>query len=98
MLLFFDKCWDKNADGHPYNKAIGDSNIYTTGLVGYHNVVFIYLGGIGNVSAAGAAASVRINFPNIKFGFVVGVLYVIPSGFIKNERVLGDIIINEAIV
>ncbi|KAI7909609.1 hypothetical protein M9X92_011536 [Pyricularia oryzae] len=98
VLSLFDKCWDENADGHPYDKAIGDPNAYTTGLVGCHNVVLTHLGGIGNVSAAGAAASVRMSFPNIKLGLVVGVLCVVPSGFTEDERVLGDVIISEAIV
>ncbi|KAI6331173.1 hypothetical protein MCOR28_011448, partial [Pyricularia oryzae] len=85
-------------DRPPYDKAVGDPNIYTTGLVGRHNVILIHLEGIGNVGSASAAASVRTSFPNIKLGLVVGVLCVIPSGSNKDEWVFGDIIISEAVI
>lgn len=104
VLSIFDEDWDENADGQPYDKAVGDPNAYTTGLVGRHNVVLAHLGNMGNVSSASAAASFRWSFPNIKLALIVGILGVVPfdpkeTGITrKTERVLGNVIISEGIV
>uniref|UniRef100_L7JMW3 NB-ARC domain-containing protein n=1 Tax=Pyricularia oryzae (strain P131) TaxID=1143193 RepID=L7JMW3_PYRO1 len=104
VLSIFDEDWDENADGQPYDKAVGDPNAYTTGLVGRHNVVLAHLGNMGNVSSASAAASFRWSFPNIKLALIVGILGVVPfdpkeTGITrKTERVLGDVIISEGVV
>ncbi|KAI6514979.1 hypothetical protein MCOR05_011904 [Pyricularia oryzae] len=98
VLELFDEEWDKNSDGRRYDKAEADPNAYTTGVIGRHNVVLAHLGGMGNISSASAAASVRMSFPNIKLGLVVGVLCVVPSSSNEDERVLGDVIISEAVV
>ncbi|TLS22645.1 uncharacterized protein PpBr36_05749 [Pyricularia pennisetigena] len=104
VLSIFDEDWEENADGQPYDKAVGDPNAYTTGLVGRHNVVLAHLGNMGNVSSASAAASFRWSFPNIKLALIVGILGVVPfdpkeTGITrKTERVLGDVIISEGVV
>ncbi|OQE26236.1 hypothetical protein PENSTE_c005G04678 [Penicillium steckii] len=55
-----DRCWDK--DGEPYGKATGDTNAYTTGMLGRHNVILVYMPGIGKGSASSVATNIRNSY------------------------------------
>ncbi|KAK4936080.1 hypothetical protein LTR10_022982 [Elasticomyces elasticus] len=92
----FDNFWED--DGHKYGKAVGDSNVYTTGVIGEHNVVLAHMPGMGTVSAAAVAGALRVSFPNTKLALVVGICGGIPYGKNQEEIVLGDVIISQALV
>jgi nucleoside phosphorylase len=69
----------------------GDSNAYTLGKMGEHNVVIAGLpkGRTGNTSSATVATQMISSFPNIKVGLMVG----IGSGIPQKVR-LGDVVIS----
>ena len=50
-----------------------DSNTYTFGRIGQHNVVIACLPQGGTESAATVAANLLASFPSIRFGLLVGV-------------------------
>jgi hypothetical protein len=92
----FDKFWED--EGKSYGQAPGDQNSYTTGVIGKHNVVLAYMPNIGKVGAAGTAASLRSSFPQIRLALVVGICGGVPFGTDREEILLGDIIISQALV
>ncbi|KAF1730668.1 Regulatory protein AfsR [Beauveria bassiana] len=92
----FDHCWDE--DDAPLDKAPGDSNAYTTGAIGRHNVVLAHMPGMGKVSAAAVANNCRMSFPNIKLALVVGIAGVVPFGPDNEEIILGDVIISDGVI
>jgi hypothetical protein len=56
----FDKFWGD--DGDMFGKAPTDPNAYTTGVIGLHNVVLVYMPSMGKGSAASVASSFRSSF------------------------------------
>ncbi|KAL2141557.1 hypothetical protein VTI28DRAFT_2207 [Corynascus sepedonium] len=96
----FDRHWDD--DGFPYNKAENDTNAYSTGAIGCHNVVLAHMPGMGKASAAMVATNCRRSFPNIKLAVVVGVCGVVPFRFggsgETTEIVLGDVVVSDGVV
>ncbi|KAF4458823.1 Nephrocystin-3 [Fusarium albosuccineum] len=92
----FDRHWDD--DGLPFDKAPGDLNAYSTGVIGRHNVVLAYMPGMGKANAATVASNCRASFPSIKLALVVGVCGVVPFGPHKEEILLGDVIISDGII
>ena len=93
----FDEFWDAK---YSYAKATGDTNSYTFGRIGNHNVVLAYMSRIGNSSAAGVASSLKLSFRCIKFALVVGICggVPIPAQSYKPEIWLGDVAISTGIV
>jgi nucleoside phosphorylase len=89
----FEKRWDVK-----YGKAGGDPNVYTTGVIGNHNVVLAYMPGIGKGSAASVASSFRSSFGGIKLALVVGICGGVPNGTDGEEILLGDVIISDGII
>jgi len=69
-----------------------DENNYTLGSIGKHNVAITCLPEYGVVSAAVAAKSMQITFPQLRFGLMVGIGGGIPSG--DNDIRLGDIAVS----
>lgn len=70
----------------------GDTNSYTLGRLGSHNLVIACLPSMGNNSAAFAAANLLRSFPNVRIGLVVGIGGGAPD--YKGEDVrLGDVIV-----
>jgi nucleoside phosphorylase len=71
-----------------------DNNIYTLGRIAKHNVAIACLpkSQIGTTSAATVATAMRISFPSIRFGLMVGIGGGVPSK--KNDIRLGDIVIS----
>jgi nucleoside phosphorylase len=92
----FDKFWED--EGKRYGKAANDPNAYTTGVIGEHNVVLAYMPSMGTASAAAAAGSMRVSFPNIKLALVVGICGGMPYGTDQEEIMLGDVIISQALI
>ncbi|RYP93040.1 hypothetical protein DL770_000786 [Monosporascus sp. CRB-9-2] len=89
--------FDKYENGPPLDRARNDPNAYSTGILGRHNVVVLHMGGMGKASAAIAAASCRLSFPNIKLAILVGICAAVPEPYPKSrgvEIILGDVIIS----
>ena len=71
-----------------------DSNSYTLGSIAGHNIVIgcLPFGQIGLVSAASVATQMKLRFPSIRFGLMVGI-----GGGVPNENAdirLGDVVIS----
>jgi nucleoside phosphorylase len=93
----FDKFWED--DNHIYGKARGDTNAYSTGVIGRHNVVLAYLPDMGKGSAASVASSFRSSFEGIKLALVVGICGGVPTGTDEEKEILlGDVIISTGLV
>src|SRR5882762_1184006 len=58
VSALFDKRWDNQT----YGKASTDSNAYSTGVIGHHNVVLVHMPNTGKVDAATAAAHLHASF------------------------------------
>lgn len=78
----------------PLPQASSDSNCYTLGRVGNHNVVIACLpaGQLGNNSAAIVAAQMKYSFASIRFGLLVGIGGGVP---IKKDIRLGDVVVSK---
>ncbi|KAL6695051.1 hypothetical protein J3F84DRAFT_399908 [Trichoderma pleuroticola] len=72
-------------------KPANDSNTYTLGSIGNHNVVIACLpkGHIGNNPAATVAAQMVSTFPSVRFGLMVGI-----GGGIPPKVRLGDVVVS----
>ncbi|RBR01921.1 hypothetical protein FVER53263_20921 [Fusarium verticillioides] len=81
---------DEKHPGLP--KPPTDSNAYTLGSIGGHNIVMACLpkGITGNVSAATVARNMANNFPSIKIGLMVGIGGGVPSNKVR----LGDVVVS----
>jgi len=73
---------------------LNDTNVYTLGRIGDHNVVIVCLptGQTGNNSAAAVVMQMKSTFPSIRFGLMVGI-----GGGVPNEADirLGDVVVSE---
>ncbi|KAH7240200.1 nucleoside phosphorylase domain-containing protein [Fusarium redolens] len=71
-------------------KPRNDSNAYTLGSIGPHNIVITCLPKVmtGNVPAATVASNLVTTFPSIKVGLMVGIGGGVPSNKIR----LGDVV------
>lgn len=78
----------------PAQVADNDSNNYTLGRIGKHNIVIAVLpdGEYGTTSAATVAAGMLHSFPNVKVGLMVGIGGGAPSA--KHDIRLGDIVVS----
>ncbi|KAE8330619.1 ankyrin repeat-containing domain protein [Aspergillus sergii] len=95
VSALFDTEWDS----HLYGKAVGDTNAYSTGSIGRHNVVLVHMAGMGKIAAATAAANLRASFEGVQLAIVVGVCGAIPLRKQPDMEIhLGDVIISEGLV
>jgi hypothetical protein len=81
---------------HPrLSQPVGDDNAYTLGEISGHNIVVACLpsGVYGIASAATVAAHMRITFPSIRFGLMVGIGGGVPST--NNDIRLGDVVVSK---
>lgn len=92
--ILFDQHWDTRI----YGKSEGDTNAYSFGMIGLHNVVLVHMPGMGKGNAATAAASCRASFPGIRLALVVGICAGVPFTRHSGEILLGDVIISDALV
>ncbi|KAK4062362.1 hypothetical protein Trihar35433_9183 [Trichoderma harzianum] len=95
VSLVFDQFWDE--DGDSYGRAHSDTNTYTTGSIGKHNVVLALLPNIGTVSAAGAAANFRSSYSAVKLTLLVGICGGVPGTGV-DEILLGDVVISKTVI
>lgn len=91
----FNVYWDD--DGLPFDKAPGDPNTYSTGMIGGYNIVLAHMPGIGKTNAALVASYCKTSFLNINLRLVVGI-YRVTLFYADEEIVLGDIIISDGVV
>jgi nucleoside phosphorylase len=72
-----------------------DTNLYTLGRIGEHNVVIACLpaGQTGTNSAAAVAMQMRLAFPSIRFGLMVGIGGGVPSS--EADIRLGDVVVSQ---
>jgi nucleoside phosphorylase len=82
-------------------QAEDDTNTYTLGRIGQHNVVLacLPLGTTGTSAAATAAEHLLQSFPRVRFGLMVGVGGGAPSNPSDDPRQdirLGDVIVSNA--
>lgn len=84
---------DEEHDG-PDFVSPNDTNDYTLGTIGKHNVVIAVLphGEYGTASAASVATNLLHCFPNIRIGLMVGIGGGAPSQ--KHDIRLGDIVVS----
>jgi hypothetical protein len=95
VSALFDKQWDDQS----YGKAPTDSNAYSTGVIGHHNVVLVHMPNMGKVAAATAAACLHASFPEIQLALVVGICGGVPFGNQPSKGILlGDVIISEGLI
>src|SRR5438045_8616030 len=71
-----------------------DTNLYTLGRIGEHNVVIACLpaGQMGTISAAAVAIQMRTKFVSIRFGLMVGIGGGVPCA--ESDVRLGDVVIS----
>ncbi|KAJ4856607.1 ankyrin repeats (3 copies) domain-containing protein [Trichoderma breve] len=89
----FDAQWD----AEKYGKDPADTNAYSLGVLGPHNVVLVHMPNIGKVAAAVAAANLHTSFRGIQLALVVGICGGAPFGP-AGELILGDVVISEGLV
>ncbi|UKZ73418.1 hypothetical protein TrVFT333_001065 [Trichoderma virens FT-333] len=94
VSALFDRKWD----GRWYGKGAGDSNVYSFGLIGRHNVVLAHMPNMGKVAAAAAAVGLRASFQKINLALVVGICGGAPLGEHHSEIFLGDVVVSEGII
>src|SRR2546423_1668610 len=78
----------------PLWQHVQDSNTYTLGKIGKHNVVIACLpaGQMGNNPAATVASQMRYSFGAIRFGLMVGIGGGVPSE--EHDIRLGDVVVS----
>ncbi|KAK1837689.1 NB-ARC and TPR domain protein, partial [Colletotrichum chrysophilum] len=76
-------------------KSSADHNVYSLGTINGHNVVIAGLHQPGNCPAATVVAQMRMTFPNLRFGLLVGIGGGVPvqtdSGMIR----LGHVVVSK---
>ncbi|KAK2753351.1 hypothetical protein FQN55_003480 [Onygenales sp. PD_40] len=103
--------FDKTYDERKYGKEPGDSNAYSMGTIGHHNVVLVHMPEAGKVAAASAAGMLSTSFRRIRLALVVGVCGGVPFGgyavremftgdnFTDDDFIfLGDVVISEGLI
>ncbi|KAK6501284.1 hypothetical protein TWF481_009125 [Arthrobotrys musiformis] len=93
ILCLFDKQYDDRTT----RKQPGDTNTYTAGRIGRHNVVICHLPGIGISSAARATSHLLTSYQETRLVLVVGICGATPfdQSSPREEIILGDIVISD---
>ncbi|KFA56395.1 hypothetical protein S40293_05044 [Stachybotrys chartarum IBT 40293] len=72
-----------------------DHNVYNLGAIAGHNVVIAGLPQTGNNSAAAVVTQLRMTFPNVKFGLLVGIGGGVPVTTDAGMVRLGDVVVSK---
>lgn len=72
-----------------------DHNAYILGELGQHNVVIAALPSIGNNDSGVVANQLMNDFPNVRFGLLVGIAGGVPGDNGKDDIRLGDVVVSE---
>lgn len=92
-----DKIWED--EGQQWGKAEGDLNSYRTGVLGCHNVVVVYLAGMGLLDATTAAVNLSKSFTKISLALVAGICGGVPEPEQYQRPIfLGDVVISTGII
>ncbi|SPO06456.1 uncharacterized protein DNG_09146 [Cephalotrichum gorgonifer] len=95
ILRVFDRTWSVTRSG----KRKGDTNQYSLGSLGPHNVVLVHIPkDVEPFEAAAMATACRKSFPNIDLLVVVGACGGAPTSTGTDEILLGDVVISTNIV
>lgn len=80
---------------HDFEQLRTDSNSYTWGRMGKHNVVIASLaaGVYGNTNATATALGMLSSFPRIRFGLLIGIGAGVPSD--RRDIRLGDVAVSQ---
>ena len=73
----------------------GDTNIYNLGSINNHNIVIAGLPMAGNCSAATVVTQMRMTFPNLKYGLLVGIGGGVPVRTDHGMIRLGHVVVSE---
>jgi nucleoside phosphorylase len=81
----------------PLEQSRTDTNIYTYGSIGDHNVILACLpaGQIGNISAAAVATEIRARFPSVEYCLLIGIGGGVPSK--QLDLRLGDVVVGQPV-
>ncbi|THY42348.1 purine and uridine phosphorylase [Aureobasidium pullulans] len=96
VVDLFDEHYDDEHD--IYGKQEGDSNAYSTGRIGQHDIVLAHIPGMGKSSAANVASGLRSSFTGIKLALIVGICGAVPIPSPNNPIILGDVIISNSVI
>ncbi|THW57683.1 purine and uridine phosphorylase [Aureobasidium pullulans] len=96
VLDLFDEHYDD--DGDIYGRQEGDSNAYSTGRIGQHDIVLAHMPGMGKPSAASVASGLRSSFTGVKIALIVGVCGGVPVSSPDEPIILGDVIISNSVI
>jgi nucleoside phosphorylase len=72
-----------------------DHNVYSLGSIGGHNVVITGLHQPGNNPAATVIAQIRMSFPNLRLGLLVGIGGGVPAKTDNGMIRLGDVVVSK---
>lgn len=88
---------EKHRKPQKFKKHPKDTNTYTWGKIGEHNVVIASLaaGSYCTVSAATTASSMISSLPHIRFGLMVGIGAGVPRLEDKIDIRLGDVVVSQ---
>lgn len=78
---------------NPLPLLSGDTNVYNLGSINSHNVVIASLPRAGNCSVATIVTQMRMIFPNLKYGLLVGI-----GGGVPRETEYGTIRLGYVVV
>ncbi|KAJ5955828.1 Disease resistance protein [Penicillium viridicatum] len=79
----------------PLPQPSGDTNIYNLGSINNHNVVIAGLPRAGNCSAATVVTQMKMTFPNLKYGLLVGIGGGVPTKTEFGMIRLGHVVVSE---
>lgn len=79
----------------PLPQPGGDTNVYNLGSINSHNVVIAGLPRTGNCSAATVVTQMRMTFPNLKYGLLVGIGGGVPTETESGMIRLGHVVVSE---
>lgn len=84
---------DEEHEALPQNTT--DHNVYKLGSVNGHNIVIAGLPQAGNCSAATVVTQMRMTFPNLRYGLLVGIGGGIPVRTDKGPIRLGHVVVSK---
>ncbi|KAJ5335181.1 Pfs NB-ARC and TPR domain protein [Penicillium brevicompactum] len=91
----FDETYDR---GEVYGKHLHDTNSYTNGRIGQHNVVLCYMPEIGSTPTANVVSSLRFSYTGVYVALVVGICGGAPFSSNGQDIFLGDVLISDTVI
>ncbi|KAF7136838.1 hypothetical protein CNMCM5793_006408 [Aspergillus hiratsukae] len=88
----------EEADAGTNGRAYKDTNSYTKGRIGPHEVVLAHIPGMGKANASNAASNLRLSFTGLQLVLLVGICGGVPHGPDGTDIMLGDVIIGKNVI